>query len=139
MKKICQICGDEFEAKSNRALYCEYCRSKAQVERNKLYAQKRSEGKAKRIGSVQICPFCKQEYTVRSGSQQCCDNCRQKQRYQRQGAEAEKYKKEHYDRLTVYVPKGKSDELKAAAAALGMSLNEYILAALDKFEGSRDK
>lgn len=76
---------------------------------------------------------------MRSGSQQCCDNCRQKQRYQRQGAEAEKYKKEHYDRLTVYVPKGKSDELKAAAAALGMSLNEYILAALDKFEGSRDK
>lgn len=139
MKRICQMCGDEFEANSNRAMYCTYCRPKRAVERNRLYAQNRSEGKSKRLGSVQICPFCKEEYTVRSGSQQCCDNCRGKQAYQRQKEEAEDFKRKHYDRLTVYVPKGRNEKLKAAAAALGMSLNEYINAALDKFESSEEK
>lgn len=36
------------------------------------------------------------------------------------------YNKQKYDRITIMVPKGVKEELKAKAKAEGMSMNEYI-------------
>ena len=44
-----------------------------------------------------------------------------------------KYNKEKYDRTTIMTPKGKKEQIKAAAAAAGMSMNEYITAAIDNY------
>ena len=37
------------------------------------------------------------------------------------------YNKEKYDRITILVPNGKKSIIKEAAAAAGMSMNEFIL------------
>ena len=48
-----------------------------------------------------------------------------------------KYKNDYiklsYDRVNLTMPKGKKETVKAAATASGMSLNEYINAAIDYF------
>ena len=36
--------------------------------------------------------------------------------------------REHYDRIYLTIPKGEKDRIKATAAALGMSVNEYLYA-----------
>ena len=41
--------------------------------------------------------------------------------------------KEKYDRVNLTLPKGKKEQVKAAATAAGMSLNEFINAAIDAF------
>ena len=38
--------------------------------------------------------------------------------------------RQNYDRFSLTAPKGRKDEIKAAAKAAGMSLNEYILTAV---------
>ena len=38
-----------------------------------------------------------------------------------------------YDRVNMFLPKGQKDVVKAAAAARGLSLNAYIVAALAAF------
>ena len=38
----CEICGKEFESRSNRAKYYKNCRDKAQVLRNKAYMEKKN-------------------------------------------------------------------------------------------------
>lgn len=43
-----------------------------------------------------------------------------------------KYNAANYDRLYPYVPKGRKEIYEAAAKATGMSLNEFIIAALDE-------
>ena len=53
----CEICGNEFESRSNRAKYRENCRDKAQVLRNKAYIEKKKSGTSITIGSEQICPI----------------------------------------------------------------------------------
>ncbi len=40
------------------------------------------------------------------------------------------YNRQNYDRINLMAPKGRKDEIKAAAKAAGMSMNEYILAAV---------
>lgn len=43
------------------------------------------------------------------------------------------YNKQKYDRITIMAPKGKKEELQAAAKACGMkSVNEFILAAVEE-------
>lgn len=37
-----------------------------------------------------------------------------------------KYNMEHYDRITLMVPKGTRETVKARARALGKSTNEYV-------------
>lgn len=49
-----------------------------------------------------------------------------------------KYNAANYDRLYPYVPKGRKAVYEAAAKAAGMSLNEFITAALDE-KVERDK
>ena len=38
------------------------------------------------------------------------------------------HSREHYDRIYLTIPKGEKDRIKATAAALGMSVNEYLYA-----------
>ena len=49
-----------------------------------------------------------------------------------------RYMKKAYDRLNVLVPKGRRDEIKAAASAAGESMNQYIVTAIDQ-RMDRDK
>lgn len=46
------------------------------------------------------------------------------------------YNKEKYDRTTIMTPKGKKEQIRAAAKAAGMSMNEFIVAALDAYMGN---
>lgn len=41
----------------------------------------------------------------------------------------EKWLKENYEKITIRVPKGKKDEIKAAALLAGMSMAQFIVAA----------
>ena len=36
------------------------------------------------------------------------------------------------DRVSIAMPKGKKEDIKAAAAAVGESMNQYIIAAIDQ-------
>lgn len=36
------------------------------------------------------------------------------------------------DRISIAMPKGKKDEIKAAAVAVGESMNQYIITAVDQ-------
>ena len=36
--------------------------------------------------------------------------------------------REHYDRIYLTIPKGEKERVRAAASALGMSVNEYLYA-----------
>lgn len=42
------------------------------------------------------------------------------------------YQKEKYDRITVMAPKGRKEELKAAAEFKGMKLSEFVLDCVNK-------
>ena len=42
------------------------------------------------------------------------------------------YNKQKYDRTTIMTPKGKKEQIKAAAAAAGMSMNEFIISAIEE-------
>ena len=42
------------------------------------------------------------------------------------------YNKQKYDRTTIMTPKGKKDEIRAAAKAAGMSMNEFIVSAIEE-------
>ena len=48
-----------------------------------------------------------------------------------QQAAVHKYVKNNYDRIELTVKKGRKEEIKAAAAAAGESVNEYIIRAVD--------
>ena len=43
------------------------------------------------------------------------------------------FNKKNYDRTTILTPKGKKEQIKAAADARSMSLNEFINAAIDAY------
>lgn len=51
--------------------------------------------------------------------------------------DAVKYKndfnKQKYDQITLMAPKGKKDEIKAAAKAQGKSMNEFIVNAINAY------
>lgn len=49
-----------------------------------------------------------------------------------QNKATQKYIKNNYDNIVVRVPKGKRDEYKAHAEAMGKSLNQLIVDSLEK-------
>lgn len=56
-----------------------------------------------------------------------------KSRYsQAQNKATQKYIKTHYDTIVLRIPKGKKEEYKAAAIKRGMSLNAFIINAIEK-------
>jgi len=42
-----------------------------------------------------------------------------------------RWDEKNLDRVSLAMPKGKKEDIKAAAAAVGESMNQYILAAVD--------
>lgn len=129
----CEMCGMEFQANSNRAKYCIYCRDKAQVERNRAYAEKKKSGTSVPIGSEQICPICQKPYTVTSGSQKYCTECNSKQKRKKAPPNTD-YLKGHYDYIRMNVPKGEREKIKAYAESQGMSVNKLLLTALEEYK-----
>lgn len=47
-------------------------------------------------------------------------------------ARTKEYNKEKYEQITMRVPKGTKEKIKAAAEAAGLSLTAYIMAAVNK-------
>lgn len=47
------------------------------------------------------------------------------------------YNREKYDRITILVPKGRKEEIKATAKKEGLSVNEYIINAIKAWEACR--
>ena len=129
----CDICGAEFQTCSNRAKYCVLCRDKAQVIRNRKYAEKKKAGISIAVGSEQICPVCRKPYLVTSGSQKCCKDCARKRQNERKTPTTAEYLKRHYDYIRVNVPKGKRDDIKKYAQSQGMSVNKLFLTALEEY------
>lgn len=43
-----------------------------------------------------------------------------------------RYEAKNYDKVLLRMPKGRREEIKAAAEAEGMSLNAYIMAAINE-------
>lgn len=130
----CEICGKEFESRSNRVKYCENCRDKAQILRNKAYMEKKKSGMSITIGSEQICPICGKTYIVTAGSQKCCKDCQKKQESKRKISANSRYTKENYDSVIFYVPKGERDALKKYAQSKNLSLNKLIQTALNEYK-----
>ena len=124
----------EFQCKSNRAKYCIYCRDKAQVNRNRAYAEKKKAGTSVQIGSKQTCPLCGKTYTVTSGSQKYCKDCTKKKQQTNKGKPSAEYIKENYDYIRFNVPKGEGDAIKAYAQELGMTVKDLMLAALQEYQ-----
>lgn len=132
-KHKCEMCGLEFETNNTRAKYCIYCRDKAQVARNRAYAEKKKSGNAVKIGSEQICPICGKTYTVTSGSQKYCKECTANKKRKKSAPNTE-YLKGHYDYIRVNVPKGEREKIKAYAESQGMSVNKLLLTALKEYQ-----
>lgn len=128
----------EFQSASNRAKYCIYCRDKAQVARNRAYAEKKKSGTSVKIGSKQVCPICGKPYTVTSGSQKYCKECTASQKRKKAPPNTE-YLKEHYDYIRVNVPKGEREKIKAYAESQGMSVNRLLLTALEEYKKNHIK
>jgi len=133
MIKKCQMCGNDFETASNRALYCSDCRKKRQVEKNNAYKKRKSEGLSREIGSTQICPVCGKEFILKTGSQKACEECQPKQAMSTKSKVNNRYTKSHYDRISVILPKGEREILKTYAESHGMSVNRVITSALEEY------
>lgn len=127
----CEMCGMEFQTTSNRAKYCQYCRDKVQVLRNKAYKEKKESGTAVKIGSEQVCPLCGKTFTVTSGSQKYCKDCTPPRKKAPSNTE---YLKGHYDYIRVNVPKGEREKIKEYAQSQGMSVNRLLLTALENYQ-----
>ena len=50
----------------------------------------------------------------------------------KQQASVTKYVKDHYDRISVTVPQGKRDQIKAHAESQGESMNSFVNRAIDE-------
>lgn len=132
-KHKCEMCGLEFETNNTRAKYCIYCRDKAQVARNRAYAEKKKSGNAVKIGSKQVCPICGNTYTVTSGSQKYCKECTANKKRKKSAPNTE-YLNGHYDYIRVNVPKGEREKIKAYAKSQGMSVNKLLLTTLEEYQ-----
>ncbi|MBQ7565469.1 MAG: hypothetical protein IJT16_15945 [Lachnospiraceae bacterium] len=49
-----------------------------------------------------------------------------------QNKATQKYIKEHLEEIKIRVPKGRKDYYKGAAAAIGQSLNQFAITAMDE-------
>ena len=56
-------------------------------------------------------------------------------KYKSQNRAANEYRRRNYDQYNIQLPKGMKDELKKMASEDGVSLNRYILDAVEKKSG----
>lgn len=132
----CEMCGMEFQSKGSRAKYCMYCRDKAQVARNRAYAEKKKSGTSVPLGSEQICAICKKPFIVASGSQKYCKNCAKKA-VKKKSPDAE-YIRENYDYIRFNVPKGEGAAIKDYAQDQGMTIKQLLLTALKEYQENHE-
>ena len=66
--KKCPLCGKDFEASSNRKIYCSVnCTQKAYYNR-----------KVKKIPVTGKCPVCGKEFEIKTNRQYCSEECKKK-------------------------------------------------------------
>ncbi len=145
---ICQSCGKECERTSNVQKYCEECRIKKQVERNSAYRKRKEDGTVSGLGTKAVCPACGSTFEKNSGNQNLCSDCVRKgvtlkQRKLSELPENEKHEiylkntqiqNKLYDRISVYIPKGKKEQLQELSNAFEMSLNSFVNQAIELYE-----
>lgn len=73
------------------------------------------------------CKNCDNYYESKVNRPGICPNCKITVR----GRTNTKYREKNYDRITLYVPKGKREELKAYVAEQNMSINEFLNNAIE--------
>lgn len=144
---ICQMCGKEVERTSNVQKYCEECRIKKQSERNYSYKKRKEDGVANIVGATAICQECGKEFVRNTGNQKLCTECSQKGAASKkkfsemtQEQRHEEYVKNTqiqnklYDRLSIYIPKGKKADLQELSKVFGISLNTFVNQAIESYE-----
>ena len=131
---ICLRCSTEYESGSARRGYCPECRKERQKESNRNYLERKAKGESRSIGSADICEKCGQPYIIKTGSQKLCDSCIEKGIViRRTKPNTTEYKRDTYDTLNVYLPKGERESLKKFAALHGKSMNEFVIEAITKY------
>lgn len=90
---VCIDCGAHFVAGSKKALRCPECRKKAKRESNRLCAQRRKNGTARRLGGVYSCADCGKPFILKNGFQKYCPDCEPKHAIQSWKEYKEKYAK----------------------------------------------
>lgn len=73
------------------------------------------------------CKNCDNYYESKVNRPGICPDCKITVR----GRNNTKYREKTYDRITLYVPKGKREELKEYVASQNMSINEFINNAIE--------
>lgn len=144
---ICQSCGEECKRNANNQKYCTNCRSKMQLERNAAYKKRKAEGSVKGLGYETVCPVCGKTFEKASGHQKICSECIASGARPRKKVSELSHEEKHeiyvsnsqlknklYDRLSIYVPKGKKEYLHELSASLDMSLNVFVNQAIEYFE-----
>mgnify|MGYP001635349088 CR=1 FL=1 len=144
---ICQMCGKEVERTSNVQKYCEECRIRKQSERNNSYKKRKEDGVANIVGATAICQECGKEFVRNTGNQKLCTECSQKGAASKkkfsemtQEQRHEEYVKNTqiqnklYDRLSIYIPKGKKTDLQELSKVFGISLNTFVNQAIESYE-----
>lgn len=56
-----------------------------------------------------------------------------------QNAYINAYSKEHYDRVTILLPKGDKEKLKEVAKSNNMTVTQYLLMARDFYERNKEE
>lgn len=135
----CQLCGKEFETKANHAKFCPDCRTKAQINRNKKHLEKSAKGETLSLNTEQVCPECGNVFILKSASQKVCADCHKKKMIQSRIPMASKRKKENYDQVLFYIPKGTKGKLKEYAEAHNMSVSALVCTALEYFAEQEKK
>ena len=138
-KKICEICGTEFQTGSNRTKYCVSCRKEKQLERNLIYKENKANGKVRRLGSTQVCDECGKPFTLNSASQRTCNECSAIRNAEKRSASNTKYRNNTYDQIVFYVKKGEREELKEYVASKNISMNEFVNNAIISYKKLLDK
>lgn len=134
----CDLCGRMFESKSNRAKHCPACKVKAQMERNKIYLDRKRAKKSNAVGSMSACLSCGKPFIVNSGTQKYCPECAKDEYQKKKGQPTSDYIKEHYDYIRINVRKGEKDKINKYAKSQGMSVNQLFLRAVEEYKNNHD-
>ena len=76
MTKICKFCGEEFEARDNRTLYCsDECKHEAYKKYQREYKQNYVPLDKRAVKTItRICPICGKEFTTSRYNKTYCSN-----------------------------------------------------------------
>lgn len=81
------------------------------------------------------CKMCQKQYESGINRPGICPDCKKNARSKRNT----KYRDKTYDRFSCYLPKGQKEYYQAISKNLDMSLNEYIVKAVNMYTDSLKK